>query len=131
MRHPKALDWEKKLKVIFDEIDQQLETEYRSLFPLHPARPAEGETTNPEMDGLFNVGASFSAGFGSKFGPGYVVDIRLSTLQEVPPALREELREKVKAYLQTRLPEQFPGQHLLVNEEGAHLRIHGDLGLES
>ena len=130
MRHRKAKEWELQLKSVFDEIDRALEHEYADLFPLHPARPDKGMTSNPEMDGLFNVGASYSAGFGSRLGPGYVVDIRLSTLERIPPELRSALREKVQALLREKLPAAFPGKKLMVDKEGRHLRIHGDLSLD-
>ena len=130
MRHRKTLDWEKRLKSVFDEIDDELEHQYRDLFPLHPARAQEGSTSNPEMDGLFNVGASFSLGFGSKFGPGYVVDIRLSTLNKIPSSFKQELRDFVQAMLIEKLTDRFPGKKLYVDKERQHLRIPGDLSLD-
>lgn len=130
MRHRKAKAWEHKLKSVFDEIDAVLESDYGGMFTRHPARPAEGGTSNPEMDGLFNVGASFSAGFGSRFGPGYVVDIQLSTLQHVPAKLKSALRDQVQALLIEKLPLAFPGKELHVDKELGHLRIHGDLSLD-
>lgn len=129
MRHRKAKDWEKRLKAVFDKIDIELEQQYADRFELHPARPAHGNTSSREMDGLFNVGASYSAGFGSRLGPGYVVDIRLSTLQRIPKALKLELRGKVQAMLIEALPSAFPGKQLHVDLERRHLRIHGDLSL--
>lgn len=130
MRHHKAKKWELRLKDVFDEIDRELEHEYSGKFDLHPARSRRGTTSNPEMDGLFNVGASYSAGFGSKFGPGYVVDIRLSTLSRVPKQLKMELRDRVQALLNEKLPIAFPGKKLHVDQERRHLRIHGDLSLD-
>jgi hypothetical protein len=130
MRHRKAKHWEMRLKAVFDEIDVTLEQEYGNRFPLHPARAKQGTTSNPEMDGLFNVGAAYSAGFGSKLGPGYVVDIRLSTLQRIPKDLMEDLRNRVQTILQEKLPSAFPGKQLQVDREGGHLRIHGDLSLD-
>lgn len=130
MRHRKAKEWEKKLKRVFDEIDRQLELKYGDRFSLHPSRSGKGATSNPEMDGLFNVGASYSAGFGSVFGPGYVVDIRLSTLERIPDELDVELRERVQAMLTDKLPKAFPGKKLQVDKERDHLRIHGDLSLD-
>lgn len=130
MRSREAKEWELKLKSVFDEIDRELETRYGHQFPLHPNRPGEGVTTNPEMDGLFNVGASFSAGFGSKLGPGYVVDIRMSTLSRIPRNLKLELRKEVKSLLEQKLPHAFPGKSLEVHEEHKHLRIIGDLSLD-
>ena len=130
MRHHKAMEWEKRLKSVFDEIDTELEATYKDRFPCHPARPAEGKTSNPEMDGLFNVGASFSAGFGSKIGPGYVVDIRISTLKHVPIKLKSKLRDQVQELLTEKLPIAFPNKELFVEKELNHLRIHGDLSLD-
>jgi hypothetical protein len=130
MRHRKAKEWEMRLKGVFDQIDQTLEAEYGDRFTLHPSRPPEGSTSNREMDGLFNVGASYSAGFGSRFGPGYVVDIRLSTLDRVPKNLRCELRDRVQALLIEKLPAVFSDKKLMVDKEFRHLRIHGDLSLD-
>lgn len=130
MRHRKAKEWERKLKAVFDEIDVMLEEKYAGRFDLHPARSEHGSTSSREMDGLFNVGASYSAGFGSKLGPGYVVEIRLSTLQRIPSDLKLELRDQVQAMLVEKLPAAFPGKQLHVDPERNHLRIHGDLSLD-
>lgn len=129
MRHQKAKEWEKTLKCVFDEIDLALEQEYRGRFNRHPARPKHGTTSSREMDGLFNVGASYSAGFGSRFGPGYVVDIRLSTLQRISKTVKLELRDQVQTLLIEKLPIAFPGKKLHIDKERRHLRIHGDLSL--
>lgn len=124
------MKWESTLKSVFDTIDHDLEAEYGTRYVLHPSRPARGMTANPEDDGLFNVGAAFSAGFGSKYGPGYVVEIRLATLRTVPPEVRAEIKEKVFQSLEKRLPEAFPGKALHVSEENGLIRIHGDLSLD-
>ncbi len=130
MRHQKAMDWELRLKQVFDEIDAELESEYGKQFRLHPSRSPEGTTSNPEMDGLINVGASYSAGFGSKLGPGYVVDIHLSTLEHIPVRVKTKIRERVQKMLSEKLPLAFPGRKLFVEKELNHLRIHGDLSLD-
>ena len=129
MRHRKAKEWERRLKTVFDEIDIELEATYGDRFNLHPARPEHGTTSSREMDGLFNVGASYSAGFGSKLDPGYVVDIRLSTLQRIPKELKLKLRDKVQVLLREKLPTAFSDQELHVDRERSHLRIYGDLSL--
>jgi hypothetical protein len=130
MRTAKAREWELKLKSVFDEIDHILEEEFKGDYALHPSRPARGKTSNPEMDGLINVGASFSAGFGSQFGPGYVVEIRMSTLSHVSKKVKLEMRDTVQALLKQKLPVAFPDQELFVDQERNHLRIHGDLSLD-
>jgi hypothetical protein len=130
MRHGKAIEWELRLKRVFDEIDTVLEQEFDHRFKLHPVRSAHGSTSNREQDGLFNVGASYSTGLGSRFGAGYVVDIRLSTLQHIPRVVKKELRDRVQAMLIERLPSAFPGKEMHVDKEHQHLRIHGDLSLD-
>jgi len=130
MRSNKAMRWEETLKGVFDEIDHKLEAEYGQNYPIHPSRPARGITANPEDDGLFNVGAAFSAGFGSKYGPGYVVEIRIATLSRVPETVRAEIKRKIFQQLEKRIPEAFPGKVLHVSEENGLIRIHGDLSLD-
>jgi hypothetical protein len=130
MRHHKAMQWEKTLKGVFDEIDRELEEQYGDDWPLHPSRPEEGTTSNPEHDGLFNIGAAFSAGIGSKHGPGYTVEIRLSTLKNVPTDVRAKIKKQVFHTLEKRLPAAFPGQELKVAEENGTIRIYGDLSLD-
>jgi hypothetical protein len=130
MRNIRATAWELRLKTVFDKIDHRLETAYGHRFKIHPARPAEGRTSNPEMDGLFNVGASYSAGFGSEFGPGYVVEIRVSTLHTITSEFREKLRNNVQKWLVELLPDAFPNRELHVVKELNHLRIYGDLSLD-
>lgn len=131
MRTNRFLKWEKKLKTIFDEIDVELEHLYRDRFKLHPNRSHEGSTASPHMDGLFNVGAAYSAGFGSTWGPGYVVDIRVSTLEKVPDEIALEMRDTVQTLLIKKLPTIFPNKELHVDKEKNYLRIHGDLSVDN
>lgn len=129
MRHPKVIEWEEKLKRVFDDIDHALEEKYRGHYTLHPARPPQGATSNPESDGLFNVGAAFSPGYGSEAGPGYIVEVRMATLEQVPADLMERIEEEVVQMLRERLPRAFPGQDLRVSRDGPVFKIHGDLSL--
>lgn len=124
------MQWEKQLKRVFDEIDRELEEEYGDRWPLHPSRPKEGATANPEHDGLFNIGAAFSSGIGSRHGPGYTVEIRISTLKNVPSGVRASIKKEVFQSLEKKLPAAFPGRELHVSEDGGVIRIHGDLSLD-
>ncbi len=130
MRSNEATKWEETLKGVFDEIDRELEAQYSAQWPRHPSRPKHGSTPNPEADGLFNVGAAFSAGFGSKYGPGYTVEIRLSTLKNVPADIRAKIKVQVFQALEKKLPAAFPGKALQVSDENGLIRIHGDLSLD-
>ena len=115
---------------MFDEIDRELEAQYGSQWPLHPSRPKQGTTSNPEQDGLFNVGAAFSAGIGSEHGPGYTVEIRFSTLKNVSADMRSKIKEQVFQTLEKKLPVAFPGKILKVAEDNGIIRIYGDLSLD-
>ncbi|MBN1411041.1 MAG: hypothetical protein JW969_09355 [Spirochaetales bacterium] len=129
MEHPNLLLWEKKLKEIFEMIDDYLEDKYGDRYPLHPARSLRGTTANKEDDGLFDVGASFSAGFGSDLGPGYVIEVRLATLSDVPDDIMELIRDDVIRLLNEELPEKFPNRELHVARDGTVYKIFGDLNL--
>lgn len=129
IRHHKAIQWERTLKKVFDKIDHELESEYGSRYPRHPVRPARGKTANPEHDGLFNLGAAFSAGYGSQHGSGYIVRMRIATLSKVPPDLIEEIEDFVVERLRADLPKAFPGRDLKVTRDGPVFKIHGDLSL--
>jgi hypothetical protein len=129
MRHPETMKWEKKLKEIFDEIDDYLENKYGSEYALHPARAPRGTTANKEHDGLFNIGASFSTGLGSEYGPGYVLEIRLVTLSHVPEHVRDRIEEEVVEILKDKLQGKFPGKSLRVVRDKNVYKIYGDLSL--
>lgn len=129
IRHPRAVKWEHTLKKVFDRIDHELESKYGSSYPLHPVRAQRGKTANPEDDGLFNVGADFSPGFGSRHGSGYIVRMRIATLSKVPKEVIEDMETFVVERLSTELPKAFPGRDLKITRDGPVFKIHGDLSL--
>lgn len=112
---------------MFDRVDDYLEEEYGRRYPLHPARPARGKTSSKAHDGLFNIGASFSAGYGSKRGPGYVVQVRMVTLTRVPQYIRDQIEEEAVERLRQELPREFPDRELRVERDGPVYKIYGDL----
>lgn len=122
-------NWEEKLKRLFDEIDDEIELRFGTLYDLHPARPPRGATANKEQDGLFDIGASFSAGFGSEFGRGYVVDVDMVTLDRVPEEIRTHIEEEVVELIAEKLPRFFPDRILEVKKDGSVFKIFGDLSL--
>jgi len=128
-RHPKALAWERRLKRVFDGIDAELEAAYGDRYPLHPVRARRGRTADPAHDGLFDLGAAFSAGYGSEHGAGYIVRLRLATLARVPDSVIEEIEDFVVERLRAELPAAFPGRDLDVSRDGPVFKIHGDLSL--
>jgi len=131
MHHPKLAIWERNLELVIAELDDLLEDTYGKHYQLHPARRTRGKTVNKAHDGLFNIAASFSMGYGSKYGKGYVIDIHMSTLENVPKEIKDEIDNKVVQFLGERLPQYFPGKNLQVNKDGTVIKIHGDLKLGS
>ncbi len=129
MKHPKMVRWDNTLKAMFDEIDDYLEDTYGKMYSLHPNRPARGKTSNKEHDGLFNIGAAFSPGFGSELGRGYVVDIEISTLEHIDPLERDKIEHDVIHQINIRLPRFFPDRSLKVEKDGRIYKIYGDLSL--
>ena len=121
--------FEDTLHGVLSEIDGALEERWGARWPLHPARPPRGSAANPQYDGLFRVTASFSAGFGSALGPGYVFRVELSTLRNVPPEVRAEIEEEAARLLRAGLARAFPGRDLRVDRDGSVYKIHGDLSL--
>lgn len=129
MYHPKMQEWDRKLNSLFEEIDDYLEDTYGHLYPLHPRRPPRGSTANNSMDGLFNVGAAFSAGYGSQHGRGYVIDVEMRTLADVPADVIEEIEDDVVEQVSSRLPRYFPARDISVKRDGNVFKISGDFGL--
>ena len=121
--------WEEKLRRIFKEANDVLEEKYGGLFPLNPVRAKNGTTSDPESDGLFDVGATYSTGLGSKYGEGYVVEVRWATLRSVPEEMQKEAEAIVEDILNKRLPDEFPGKNLKVLHDGDLMKIVGDLSI--
>ncbi len=127
--HPKIAEWEKKLQKLINFVDDHLENKYHGKYRLHPARPERGKTSSKTQDGLFSITASFSPGYGSKFGRGYVVDMHIATLEEVPDEEMAEIENEVFELLKEKLPEFFPKKELSVKRDGKLIKIIGDLRL--
>ncbi|GHU55954.1 hypothetical protein FACS189442_4090 [Spirochaetia bacterium] len=85
MDHPKLAAFTRTLEALFHEVDDVLEDRWGQSFSLHPNRPDRGATCNPEMDGLFEIAPDFTIGIGSEKGRGYIISLRVATLDKVPP----------------------------------------------
>jgi hypothetical protein len=129
MWHPKMEEFDDRLKKLFDEVDDFVEDKYGGYYSLHPMRPARGETSNPEADGLFNIGANFTPGFGSELGRGYLIDVAMSTLEKVDDAVRREIYEAAANKVRVLLPIHFPERELTVRLDKNHFKIQGDFNL--
>ena len=129
MWHPKMTEFDDQLKALFDEVDSYIEDLYGGRYPLHPMRPARGETANPEADGLFNVGADFTPGFTSELGRGYLINVSIATLEKVDENVRREIYEAVIEKVKELLLTYFPERELTVRRDGNYFKIQGDFSL--
>ena len=131
MWHPKTVEFDKRMKKLFDEVDDYIEDLYGEQYPRHPVRLPRGETSNPEADGLFNIGANFTPGFGSELGRGYIIDFSISTLQEVDEKERFEIYQAAVRKVIELLPVHFPERELSVQRDRNQFKILGDFSLGS
>ncbi len=129
--HPKLRDFENRMEALFREVDMRLEDRWGDAFARHPNRPRRGETDNPAMDGLFETAADFTAGIGSERGRGYIVSLRVATLERVPPERFEAFMEEAAETLRELLPRYFPERKLEVVRDGPRFKIIGDFSLGS
>jgi hypothetical protein len=129
IEHPKMAAFNVALDALFHEVDETLEERWGELYPVNPVRPQRGETHNPGMDGLFEVSPRFTIGIGSKQGRGYLVELRVATLEKIPEAKRKAFLETAAELIRERLPRFFPGRHLELVRDGNRYKIIGDFSL--
>lgn len=129
MSHHSLSKFDERLQDLFDEVDDYLEEKYAGAYPLHPARPSRGKTSSKSQDGLFNVGASFSAGYHSEHGRGYVIDVDMVTLANVSKDQEERIMEDAVEKVRELLPKYFPERRLQVQRDRRVFKITGDLSL--
>ncbi len=129
MRHFSAVAWESRLDQAMRELDYFFEEKYNGRYTLHPARPRRGKTANPAHDGLISINANFTLGIGSEIGKGYVVDVKVVTLERVSDGIRDEIKDIAMEKLRQILPKYFPDTKLDISKDGPVLKIYGDLSL--
>jgi hypothetical protein len=127
--HPKMRQFEDTMVELFKRIDGLLEDQYYGRWTLARNRPKRGETANPLSDGLFDVGAFFTPGYGSRYGRGYLVRIDIKTHETITAEKRAFIEQLVNDYLVEFLPQYFPDRELSVVRDGVSLKIIGNFSL--
>lgn len=125
----RAEKMEEKLFHALEATDSEMERRYGDRFSLHPARLPDGEAASRQYDGLFSLSAGFTPGIGSKFGPGYSLDLRMVTLEAVPKEFRGQFEQEAVEFLRGELLKQFPERHLEIVRDVNGFKIVGDLSL--
>lgn len=120
---------EQKLFEALEASDAEMERRYGDRFPLHPARLSDGGAAKRQYDGLFAFSASFTAGFGSKHGPGYALELRMVTLDVVPPAFRDSFEKEAIEVIQGEIDKRLPERKLSIVKDVNGYKIVGDLSI--
>lgn len=129
MWHPKTSEFESRLYRVLMEVDAELEERYGGDYPLHPARAEHGETESGQYSGLFSVGSHFTPGYGSELGRGYVIDLEMVTLADVPDHVEDEIEAEAARLVEEKLRREFPQRDLHVDRDGRLFKIRGDFSL--
>ncbi|MDR2419404.1 MAG: hypothetical protein LBD79_10200 [Treponema sp.] len=127
--HPKLREFNARLEALFHEVDEIMEERWVGSFSMHPNRPKRGATSNPEMDGLFELAPDFTVGLGSQKGRGYLISCRVATLDRVPPERLEAFMTEAATLISELLPNHFPERYLEVSQDGKRYKITGDFSL--
>ena len=129
MRGRRVEAMEERLHQALERVDAELERRHGDRYDLHPARAPHGAAARRQYDGLFEMTAGFSAGYGSEHGPGYALALRVVTLAHVPPAERDRFEQEAVDLLEQELDRTFPNRALNIVRDIHGLKIVGDLNL--
>ena len=129
MRGARVEAMEARLHAALERVDAELERRHGARYGLHPARQPHGTAARRQYDGLFEVTAGFSAGYGSAHGPGYAVNLRVVTLEHVPPEASEAFEAEAVELLAAEVKTAFPARELEIVRDVHGLKIVGDLKL--
>ncbi|UPA11800.1 hypothetical protein [Borrelia venezuelensis] len=119
-------EFENALFKICLDVDCVLEDEFGNSYKVHPSRLSRGKAANGLLDGLFRVTTSFTLGYGSKFGRGYLVIIEIITLDMVDIEFSNRVIERGIKVFGEKLKERFPGKKLFIVQDINVYKIIGD-----
>jgi len=127
--HPKQEQLEADLERLCSALDNYLEDLYEGFFSLHPNRLRRGSGANPSFDGIFSTSISFTLGYGSVYGRGYIVAISVRTLAHVSAQQMEEINNRAFVFIGNNLSRYLPERQLEIVKDGKLLKIIGDFSL--
>ncbi len=94
MNISKFNEFENVLFHICLDVDFVLENEFGNSYDIHPNRPFRGKAANGLLDGLFSVTTTFTSGYGSRFGRGYLIIIEILTLNFVDDEFWDKINKR-------------------------------------
>ncbi|WKC87795.1 hypothetical protein [Borreliella japonica] len=127
MNITKFNEFENILFSICLDVDFVLEEEFGNSYDIHPNRPFRGKTANGLLDGLFSVTTTFTLGYGSKFGRGYLIIIEILTLSFVNDEFWDKINKKGIEIFREGLRNKFPSKDLDIVLDGNVYKIVGSI----
>lgn len=127
--HPKIEAWDMALHRAICTVDRMMELRFGGSFTLRPNRPAHGTTSNPQMDGAFNIGLVFTPGYNSRLGRGYWLDLEVGSRTTPAPHDYELWLCTCKELLEVELNKELPGRGLHFELDSGRYKLLGDFSL--
>ncbi|MCQ2411463.1 MAG: hypothetical protein MJ057_00730 [Sphaerochaetaceae bacterium] len=127
--HPKQEELERQMSELCQALDNHLEDIYGGHYSIHPNRLKRGMGSNPSFDGLFSTSCSFTLGYGTKSGRGYLVNVEIRTLDRIPFEEKARIQDHAFDYIAENLKTFIPGRDLEVIRENNLMKIVGDFSL--
>lgn len=127
--HPKQEELERQMSELCQALDNHLEDIYGEHYSIHPNRLKRGMGSNPSFDGLFSTSCSFTLGYGTKSGRGYLVNVEIRTLDRIPFEEKAQIQDHAFDYIAENLKTFIPGRELEVIRENNLMKIVGDFSL--
>lgn len=116
--------------VLFEKaIDNYLEDTFSDEITIHPMRMKRGKGANPIHDGVFSTTIIFSMGFGTKYGRGYIINISISTLDNVSSHLKERIEEATFDFASKHAEEYLPGRNVECVRDAGLIKLIGNFSL--
>ncbi|AAC66488.1 hypothetical protein LRB59_03565 [Borreliella burgdorferi] len=125
MNISKFNEFENVLFHICLDVDFVLENEFGNSYDIHPNRPFRGKAANGLLDGLFSVTTTFTSGYGSRFGRGYLIIIEILTLNFVDDEFWDKINKRGIEIFREGLKNKFPSKNLDIVLDGNVYKIIG------
>lgn len=127
--HPKQEELERQMTELCKALDNHLEDLYGEHYTIHPNRLKRGMGSNPSFDGLFATTCSFTLGYGTKSGRGYIVNVDIRTLDKVSQYEKADIFADAFSFIAENLKTYVPGRELQIIQENNLMKIVGDFSL--
>ncbi|MCR5732214.1 MAG: hypothetical protein K6G51_04685 [Sphaerochaetaceae bacterium] len=110
-------------------IDNHLEDMFSEEINIHPSRMKRGVGANPIHDGIFSVTIIFSMGYGTKYGRGYIINLSISTLDNISYELKQRIEEETFDFVSRHVNEYIPNRNIECVRDAGLIKLIGNFTL--